>query len=199
MKPKHADTLFLRIFVLLFVAFALSSVLAFAVFRAQSDRFAKAQCERLVQPRIARAALGLVGDRHHRHRLGAQPAGDLLVERGETSARVDHEQRGVGTFQADLGLRAHAAGERLGVLVLPPGGVDDGEVHASQDRIAHAAVARHPGLVVDQRQLLADQPVEQRRLADVGPADDDDFGFRRGLHERPQVAGRAALGKPRRR
>ena len=37
-----------------------------------------------------------------------------------------------------------------------------------------AAVARHARPVVDQREPLADQPVEQRRFADVRPADDGD-------------------------
>ena len=62
---------------------------------------------------------------------------------------------------------------RPGVLVLPPGGVDHRELHACQFGIAHPPVARHAGLVVDQRELLAHEPVEQRRLADIGATDDD--------------------------
>src|SRR5690606_2283975 len=60
--------------------------------------------------------------------------------------------------------------------------VDHGEVQPQQVRIAEAAVARDAGLVVDQRELLADEPVEQRRLADVGTADDDDLGQLAGQH-----------------
>ena len=41
-------------------------------------------------------------------------------------------------------------------------------------RLALAAVARDAGLVIDQRKLLPDQAVEQRRFADIGPADDGD-------------------------
>jgi hypothetical protein len=37
-----------------------------------------------------------------------------------------------------------------------------------------AAVTRHTGLIVDQRKLLADQPVEQGRLADIRTADQCD-------------------------
>ena len=40
---------------------------------------------------------------------------------------------------------------------------------------AFAAVAGDAGLVIDQRELLPDQPVEQRRFADIGPADNHDF------------------------
>src|SRR3982074_882015 len=39
-------------------------------------------------------------------------------------------------------------------------------------RLTSAAIARNTGLVVDQRELLPDQPVEQRRFSDIGPADD---------------------------
>ena len=39
-----------------------------------------------------------------------------------------------------------------------------------------AAVAGHPRLIVDQRELLADQPVPDGGFADVGSADDDDLG-----------------------
>ena len=35
-----------------------------------------------------------------------------------------------------------------------------------------AAVTRDAGLVVNQRELLADKPIKQRRLADIRPADD---------------------------
>ena len=56
----------------------------------------------------------------------------------------------------------------------------DGEFEIAEPRLALAAVARHAGLVIDQRELLPDQPVEQRRFADIGPADD---GNREG-HER---------------
>ena len=38
-----------------------------------------------------------------------------------------------------------------------------------------AAVAGDARRVVDERQLPAGQPIEQRRFADVGPADDGDF------------------------
>ena len=75
-----------------------------------------------------------------------------------------------------LGLRAHAAGKRGGVALLQPRRVDDGEGEVAERRLALAPVAGHAGLVVDQRELAADEPVEQRRLADVGAADDGDFG-----------------------
>ncbi len=142
------------------------------------DRDGLAQSERIAleNARLAGAAFGLVGGKHHGHVLPAQPATDLLVERGDAGARVDHKQRCVGVLQRDLGLRAHPAGQAVRLLVLPPGGVDRLELEAGKPGLAEAPVTRHPRLVVDQRDALADQPVEQRRLADVGAPDDDDLG-----------------------
>src|SRR5690606_24613053 len=81
----------------------------------------------------------------------------------------------------------------LGVLVLPAGGVDCLEFEPQQAGVTQAPVARHAGPVVDQRQLLADQSVEQRRLADIWPADDDHLG--KGACHAAQVAAKGAIGK----
>ena len=68
---------------------------------------------------------------------------------------------------------------------------------------AVAAIAGHAGLVLDQRRLAADQAVEQRRLADVGSADQrDQRQLRRrrwdcvGAHARVSVQ-RERLGRGR--
>ena len=106
----------------------------------------------------------------------AQPAADLLVERGHAGAGVDQEQGDVGVAHRGAGLRAHPPGQGLRVLVLIAGGVDHPEFEPEQARLALAPVAGHARPVVDERQLLADQPVEQGGLADVGPADDGDGG-----------------------
>ena len=62
------------------------------------------------------------------------------------------------------------------VAFFEPGGVDDGEAQIGEFCVAFAPIARHARRVVDQRQLPTDQPIEQRRFADVRPADDRDFG-----------------------
>ena len=90
--------------------------------------------------------------------------------------RVDHEQRGVGLV--DRVERAHDRGV-LGLLLdlaLPPHprGVDEPQrsvvgLDDGVDRVHRRA--RH---VVHDRAVVADQPVEQRRLPHVRPADDRD-------------------------
>ena len=154
---------------------------AFAVFGRDAERLSQAQRIAFVNAGLCRLAFGLVGDEHDRHFLLAQPAGDFLVQRGDARTCIDDEQRGIGAFQADLGLLAHAAGKRFCVLVFPACGVDHRKLETRDHGIAHPAVARDAGLVVDQGEFLADQPVEQGGLAHVGPADDDHGRFG-GVH-----------------
>ena len=143
-----------------------------AMFGGKGDGFAQAKAKRFHHAALRRLALGLVGHQHHRRVAFAQPAGDLLVQRGDAGACIDQEQSDVAILDSRLGLQAHAARQRLRVLILIAGGVDDGEVQAQQMRLPLAPVAGHAGLVVHQRQLLADQPVEQGGLAHIGASDD---------------------------
>gem|GEM_PF-4239642 len=149
---------------------------AHPVLGGERDRIAEAERIGLQHAAFAGAAFGLVGQHDHRHRRGAQPLADLLVQRRQPGARIDHEKCHIGGFQRRFGLLAHAAGKRFGLVVLPTRRIDDLEFQAEQFGIAEAAVARNARLVVDERELLADEPVEQRGLSDVRSADDDDLG-----------------------
>ena len=121
-------------------------------------------------------ALGFVGEQDDRLVGAAHELRKMPIGRRQAGARVDHEQDRVAIDQRRFGLRAHAPGERLAIALFEPGGVDDRECEIAEPRVALAPVARHAGRVVDQRELAADQPVEQRRFADIGPADNGDFG-----------------------
>ena len=109
---------------------------------------------------------------------GVDALGQALVLMGDALGGVDDEQRGVGPVD---GLEGPHQRVVLGALVdLRPCGasppcrrsgwaprrVDDGV-----DRVAGGARQ-----VVDDGAVVADEPVEQRRLADVGTAHDGDTG-----------------------
>ena len=98
----------------------------------------------------------------------------MAVFRRDADARVHDEENRVGVLDRGFRLGAHAAGQRFAAALLQPRRVDDGEMQVAELGLAGAAVAGHPRLVVDQRQLLADEPVEQGRLADIRTADDGD-------------------------
>ena len=144
---------------------------ALAMFGRKGDGFAQPQAEGFHHAIIGGLTFRLVGDQNDRHVIAAQPAGDFLVQRRDPCARVDHEQRDVAIFHRRFSLHPHPAGQAVGVLIFITGGVDDGEVEAEQMRLALTPVAGDAGLVVDQRELLADQAVEQGGLAHIGPPD----------------------------
>ena len=90
----------------------------------------------------------------------------------------------------DLGLRGDPLGEAAGVGV-PAAGVDDGERAAVPVGVVGHPVAGHAGHVLDDRLAAADDPVDQRRLADVGAADDGQHRDRSG---RPRRGRRRVVG-----
>ena len=145
-----------------------------AVLGRDADRIAETKLIGFQHPGAAALALGLVGDDDHRLAGAPHQIGKGAVVRHRSGLRIEHEEHRVGLLDRQLGLRQHAAGEALGVGLFEARGVDDGEVQIAEPGLALAPVAGDAGQVVDQRQAPADQPVEQRGLADVRPPDDGD-------------------------
>ncbi len=141
------------------------------MFGGDRNRLAKAQFESLIGPRLASPALGLVGADDHRLVPATQKLDEHLVQRSQPVARIHHEQGHVAFVQGQFGLGAHPRLQALVRDVLEPGGVDQGQIEIAQAARRIAPVAGYAGPVIDDRQLLAGQPVEQRRFADVRPAD----------------------------
>jgi hypothetical protein len=80
-----------------------------------------------------------------------------------------------------LGLLAHPGFEAVVGDVLVAGGVDQRQVHVADVAISVPTVAGHTRPIIDEREALAHQPVEQGRLAHVGAADDGDLQCHVGL------------------
>ena len=143
---------------------------------------------RLAQPEVPQpVGLGLgalvvdlVGGEHDRLVRLAQDLDDRLVGVGDPDRRVDHEQHRVGEPDRDLGLGRDPLGQAAGVGV-PAAGVDDGEGAAVPVGVVGDPVAGHARHVLDDRLAAADDPVDQRGLADVGAADDGEDGNRAGV------------------
>src|SRR6185295_7574068 len=57
-----------------------------------------------------------------------------------------------------------------------PRGIDHAKFEAREIGLALAAVARDAGAVVDERDALPDEAVEERGFADIGPAHKGDDG-----------------------
>ncbi len=121
---------------------------------------------------LAVLALALVRQQHHRLVGAARQIGKTAVGGGQPQAGIDDKQQGIGGLDCRFGLLLHPCGQRTAWALVEAGGVDDGEFQVAEPPFALAAIAGHARLIVDQREPLADQPVEQRRFADIRPADD---------------------------
>ena len=144
------------------------------MFGGNGDRLAEAELERRIEALLGRAAFALVGDEHDRASRRADQLGERLVVGGDAFARIDDEEHEIGRGQRRFALLAHALGNRAALGLLEAGRVDDGHGIAGEIGFAVASVARQPRHIRDERGTAARQPVEQRRLADVGAADDGD-------------------------
>ena len=146
----------------------------FAMLGRDRDRVAEPERMRFEHARRARLGFGLVRNHDHGLARAAHQIGEGAVVRHRAGFGIEHEEHRVGLLDGLFGLRHHPAGKAFGAGVLEARGVDDGEVEIAEPRLPLAPVARDARQVVDQSEPLADQPVEQRGLADVRPPDDGD-------------------------
>ena len=149
------------------------------MFSAERNRITKAKAIRLHQTAFRRRlAFAFIGKHDDGRFCAAKPAANLFIKRHNPCARVDYEQRYVGTVNGGLGLRAHPSGERLRIILFKTSGINQPKFKAKQVRIALTPVTRDAGAIIDKRKLFANQPVEQRRFSDIGPSDNRDDGQR---------------------
>ena len=95
----------------------------------------------------------------------------MLIHRRDAKACVEQQNDSVGFGDGRIGLAPHALDQAIGIAFVEPRRIDDAELQATEIRVAVAPVARHARCIVDERQAAADKPVEQCRLAHIGPAD----------------------------
>jgi hypothetical protein len=129
-------------------------------------------------------ALDLVHGEHNRRRDAAQATRDLLVERREPVAHVDHEHDEVRKADGGRDLALDLLAEVVAVDDADAAGVDDldpalacGAVELGGER---DTVARDARRRLDDRDARAAHAVRERRLADIGAPDDRDAAKPRG-------------------
>ena len=144
---------------------------------------------------LALLVVGLVDGHDHRCRGTAEQVGGLRVRRRHAGGRIDHEDDDVRLVDGEARLFLDARLDRIVGIDLEPAGVHDDEPAAVPLGVAVEAVASRPRTVLDDRRPMADDAVEERALADVGPTDDGDD------RERPAEARRrragSLVGRPR--
>jgi hypothetical protein len=134
----------------------------------------------LVDEIVAHRVIDLVDHEEHRLAGRAELARELVVDRGQPGAAIDHEHQRIGLADRAQRLAMDARADHVARgFGIEPAGVDHPHDGAEIVALAIAPIAGQPRRAVDQRRAPADQAVEQRRLADIGSADD-----RHERHER---------------
>ena len=147
---------------------------AFAMFGADRDRLAEPERKGFENPRRAGAAFALIRHQDGGLARAAHQLGEGAIGTDRAGAGIDDKEHGIGLRNRRRRLRLHPARQAVAFGVFEAGGVDDRERQIAERAFTLAAVPRHARLIVDQRQTTADQPIEQRRFADIGPADNRD-------------------------
>ncbi len=150
---------------------------AVAVGRGDHQRVATTQFEEIGGDQGPFHAFGLVHDEVQRPSRPPEAVGDRPVLGRRAGATVRHEDEDVRLGDGVLGLSRHLMDDSRLRGGLEAAGIDDQEGLAPESAVAVMTVPREPGLVGHQRVPGTGQAIEQRALADVRPADDDQGGF----------------------
>ena len=147
--------------------------------RRDQKRIAEPQSVQLVGSISIDLAVGLVAHEDDRPPSPAEGLGNLLVEGRHAVAHIHHEAADVSLGDRHLRLLTCGPRERRDVgggiarqRHVKPRGVHDGESLPAPLDDTVQPVPRQPREGIDDRPARAGEPVEQRRLADVGAADD---------------------------
>ena len=143
-----------------------------AVSRRERKRIAEPEPVKLERERVLIGVVDLVRDEHHRLVRRPQDLSELLVAGRDAGARVDDEEHEVRLCDGRARLLGDLAVERSLALEVDAAGVDDPEVDAVPVREQLLAVAGDSRGLVDDGCAALGQAIDQRRLADVGEADD---------------------------
>ena len=119
---------------------------------------------------LTAVVVDLVRHQHDGSPTAPQHLHDLVVGVGSADGGVDDEHDDVRLDHGPLGLGRDQRRHPAGALV-PTAGVDEQELPATPVRLVADAVPGHSRHVLDHRLAPADDPVDQRRLPDVGPTD----------------------------
>ena len=144
---------------------------AFAVLGRERDRIPETKRVSFSDANITGASFGFVSGEHDGLVCAAQKCGEGFIHRRHANARIDQKQNDVRFLDRHLRLLAHARFERRVGDVLEASRVDQREVQIAEFAARLTAVARYAWCVINDRNLLAMQAIEQSGLADIWAPD----------------------------
>ena len=143
---------------------------AFTVFGGKPQRLAQTQRPRIQSTCVGSRSFGLVYAQNNPRAFAAQDIGKHQIVGGDTGAPVDQEQADIGHINGALGQAAHTSLQTVISDVFQARRINHGETQIEQFGIAFAQIARHTGLIIDQRQFSPHEAVEKRGFAHIRAA-----------------------------
>ena len=131
----------------------------------------KAQGHELPDVGLAGLVVDFVDSQHHRPPRTHEQASHLGVLRRRANGHIDDEDNDVCLPDGAFSLGRHELVEGQATY-LPPARVDQGELPARPLRVQRLAVTGNAGAFFDDRLPPPHDPVDQRRLAHIGPPHD---------------------------
>src|SRR5208282_3793583 len=129
---------------------------------------------KFAEQRILLVGVHLVDGEEERLAGARQKSRQLAIGTCDLGARIDDHDDGRGFFERNLGLAEDFRGYEVFVIGDDAAGIYNPKVVPTPFDLAIEAVAGNAGLVSDNGAPRSGQMVEERRLADVGAADDGD-------------------------
>ena len=126
--------------------------------------------------RLAAPRVRLVRDEQDRLATAAELIGDVVLDRKDPRLRVDDEHDHVGLGDRGLGLAPDGRLHLAGLRIVETARVDERELAPAPIGGRVDTVSGGAGEVLDDRDTLADDAIEERRLPNVGPADNGNDG-----------------------
>ena len=151
---------------------------AFAVDRADGENFVEAELGKFVRAFSARSRVHLVDGDQNGLPLFRNFSADFAVQRHDAFLHIDDEDDGVCGFDRQIHLFQRGLDDDVvgffAAQQADAAGVHERERLAAPLGLGGDAVARDAGLVMHNRNPLADDAVEQRGFADIWPSDNGD-------------------------
>ena len=150
-----------------------------AVLRLRADRMERVEvAERGGDLHLARDVrraqpVDLVQRDDHRHAAGERAPGDEAIARADALARVEDNEHDVHVVEGCVDGRLHPVGERVH-RPLEPGQIDEDELVVGAVRDSEDPAAGGVRHLRGDRDLVAAERIDERRLADVRPAGERD-------------------------
>ena len=151
---------------------------AFAMDRTYWKDFLEAELGKFVGMGRGAVSIDLVDGDEHRFAAATEACGGFAIKRDDAFLHIDDEDDEVGGFDSELDLFERGFRDDVGCLFpteqANAAGIDECERLAMPFGFGADAIARDAGLIVDDGNAPPNDPVEERRLADVRATDDGD-------------------------